>query len=110
VRDSFRRETSVYAGVYHVYAIVSNPRDRDDAGRVTTGFYKLKDGVLTMCDGDGVPVRHGSNGELITHRLARGEDAKAVAKRLTLRIFTMANGDAMGGFHRPIHYPKLGWM
>jgi hypothetical protein len=62
-----------------------------------------------MTDRDGVPLRDENNGARITQRLAPGESDKAVAKRLTLRVYRAANGDPMSGFHKRIEYPSRGW-
>jgi hypothetical protein len=64
--------------------------------------------LLTMTDSDGAPLRDANTGERIAHRLVSGENEKAVAKRLTLRIFQEARADVMAAFHRPISYLKLG--
>jgi hypothetical protein len=37
-----------------------------------------------------------------------GESEKAVAKRLTLKMWRTENRDEMAGFHRPIRYCKSG--
>jgi hypothetical protein len=42
----------------------------------------------------------------MTHHMASGENEKAIAKRLTLKIFNPARGDEMAGFNRRIDYPK----
>ena len=41
-----------------VVAVVSNPITEDDPGRATYGYYILEDGLLTMTDGNGAPVRN----------------------------------------------------
>jgi hypothetical protein len=65
-----------------------------NTGRVTVGYYILRDGVLTMTDDEGAPVR-GQSGEKIKiqQKLKDGEDATVIAKRLTMKIYRMRNGD-----------------
>jgi hypothetical protein len=52
-----------------------------NTGRVTVGYYILRDGVLTMTDDEGAPVR-GQSGEKIKiqQKLKDGEDATVIAK------------------------------
>ena len=48
-------------------------------------------------------------GEKILHKMKSGDDAKAIAKRLTLEIFRMLGGDATAtGFNRSLNYPASG--
>jgi len=93
--------------IKQVTVITSNPSG-NDLGSCEVGFYTLEGDLLTMVDGDGVPMRNANTGEKITHRLASGESEKTIAKRLTLKIFNAARGDEIAGFNRPIHYPKCG--
>jgi hypothetical protein len=39
----------------------------------------------------------------------RGDNEKAEAKRMTLRLHRAANRDDMAGFHKRIEYPSSGW-
>src|SRR5690349_3146685 len=68
-----------------VVAVVSNPIGPDDPGRATYGYYILEDGLLTMTDGNGTPVRN-TFGEKETHRLQDGEDPDYIAKRRAVKI------------------------
>src|SRR3954462_10288424 len=45
----------------------------NDRGQTTYGYYTLADGLMTMTDGEGKPMRHAVSGELMTHRM-NGED------------------------------------
>jgi hypothetical protein len=90
-------------------AIVANPVTRGDTGRATVGFYTVSDGILTMTDGDGKPVRRRHSGDVYRHELKDGDDPVAIAKRLTLAIWrSNTGGDASGGFNRRLHYPDIG--
>jgi len=73
----------------------------DDPGRATVGYYVLDGDVLTMTDGNGVPVRRRYGGDLYRHTLQEGEDASVIGSRLTLCIWrTNTGGDMRGGFNR----------
>jgi hypothetical protein len=92
--------------VKRVIAILSNPSRHDDLGRVTIGFYTLKDGLLTMTDGDGAPVRS-RGGDKFVHKLQPNENPDAIAKRLTVKIHRMAQGDGHN-IWRKIDWPRNG--
>jgi hypothetical protein len=88
--------------IKQVTAIVSNPLglDPNDHGRMTIGFYFVEDGLLTMTDGNGKPMR-GAGGEKITHKLQAGDEADVIAKRLTMRIYRWLTGNDNGFMARP---------
>jgi hypothetical protein len=93
-----------------VIVIVSNPVGKDDTGIVAEGFYTRDGDQITMTDKDGLPLRSEDTGARFTVRLEPGQDEKAEAKRLTLRLHRAANADAMSDFHsRPLRYPDRGW-
>jgi hypothetical protein len=74
-----------------------------DPGRVTEGFYIVENDTVVMTNEQGV------DGYRIIHKLKDGENARAVAARLTLKIFHSLRDDA-GGFNRPtssLKYPKM---
>ena len=54
--------------IKQVAASLSNRSTSQPAGRVTVGYYVLEDGLLTMTDGEGEPIR-GRDGLKITHKL-----------------------------------------
>jgi hypothetical protein len=74
--------------VKSVYATVRLPKD-GDTGQVTIGFYTLADGVLTMTDSKGAPVRESQSGDTYLHKMKPGDNAEAIANRLTLEIYRM---------------------
>jgi hypothetical protein len=78
-----------------------------DPGRATIGFYTITDGVLTMT-GDGKAVRRKFSGEPYKHKLEPDDDPVIIAKRRTLSIYRSNTDDGLGGFNRPLSYPKLG--
>lgn len=93
--------------VHSVYATVRQPRDDNDLGQVTIGFYVLVADVLTMTDSTGAAVRNRS-GEKYTRKIEPGEDARAIASRLTRQIYDKRHGDAGADFNRAIDYPRWG--
>jgi hypothetical protein len=75
------------------------------------GYYTLADGVLTMTDSKGAAVRDLNNGEKVTHKIKPGEEAGAIANRLTLQIYCMLRGEpaqTATGFGRSLSYPASG--
>jgi hypothetical protein len=90
--------------IHQVFATVRLPSD-GDPGQVTIGYYTQADGVLTMTDSKGVPVRT-SSGEKRVHRLQEGEDPRAIASRLTKQIRTAMRGES--DFNRPLNYSRHG--
>jgi hypothetical protein len=89
--------------VHEVYVTVRAPVDAGDPGQVTIGFYTLVDGLLTMTDSKGNPVRNAHTGAKYTHKMQPGDDARKHAGRLTLQIYRMLGRDVSGGFNRPLH-------
>ena len=77
-------------------------------GQVAYGWYTLQDGVVTLTDRKGNPAGE-ETGRKFTHKLAPGEDARAVACKLTkeLRLLLRGNSAPVAGFEGQINYPKL---
>lgn len=96
-------------GIKSVVVTTAKPSGPGDLGQVEQGFYFVENGVLTMSDRDGVPLRDENNGRQIATRLLPGDDEKAAAKKLTLQQYRAANRDEMAGFGRAIRYPSRGW-
>ena len=91
--------------IKQVNAIQANPSPSDPNGRVTAGHYILEDGLLTMVDADGKPLR-GTGGEKIVHRMQDGENPDSIACRLTLMLYRRADD----GFNRPLNFqPNQHW-
>lgn len=82
-------------------------KEQVDPGRVSYGFYTIADGLMTMTDSDGSPMRDIKTGEVFTHRLRDGEDAEPVARALTKKIRRMLVGDN-SAFNKPLNYAKAG--
>ena len=80
----------------------------NDPGRVTEGRYTVEDGVVTLTDDSGTPVRDRS-GKTYSKKLEPDEDAYAVAGRLAKQFRrARCGGERVEGFSRKLHYPKLG--
>ena len=96
--------------VHKVLAQVEAPSNSNPAGRITTGFYTVTKGVLTMTDADGVPVRR-SDGEMYTHKLGKGENPASMACVLTKQVRAAVHGYSLtsGQAREPLVYPKTGW-
>ncbi len=83
--------------------------NKGDPGRVAYGYYKVSDGVMTMCTPGGVGVLD-CNGEAFSHRLREGDKPDAIARVLTRKIMREVTY-ALGGrssFDGPIAFPKIG--
>ena len=96
--------------VHSVYATVRPPKV-GDTGQVTTGYYTLADDVLMMTDSKGAAVRGLTTGEPVKHTMRPGDEAPAIAKRLTLEIYRMLRGETAQtatGFNRAISYRASG--
>jgi hypothetical protein len=78
--------------IFQVYAQVASRTD-GDRGRVTEGWYRVEDGLVMMCDPEGIPLRD-VEGQKITHKLAENERPQQVAARLTLKIYRSLRDDA----------------
>ncbi len=57
--------------IHSVYVTVLQPKDATDPGQVTTSYYTLADGVLTMTDSKGAAVREDSLARSICARSGR---------------------------------------
>ena len=84
-----------------VQAIVSNPNDREPQGRTTLGYYILKDGVLTMTDSKGAPVRS-HKGDKYEQKVEESDNVTLIAQRLTMKIHLSRLGSDTG-FNRPMN-------
>jgi hypothetical protein len=71
--------------------------------------YTREGDLINMTDSAGVPLRNDNTGQRIAMHLLPGEDEKSAAKKLTLKVYRMANRDEMAGFHKRINYPSRGW-
>jgi hypothetical protein len=91
-----------------VVVITANPVGEGDPGQCAEGWYVVENGMLTMVNRDGVPLRDNNTGRRFAMGLLPGESEKAAAKKLTLKVHRAARGDDMAGFHRPIRYGKSG--
>jgi hypothetical protein len=95
------------------------PLGADDPGEVAYGHYTFVDGIVTLCNEQGNPLRRGMDQPLTTRtvRGARdapvwsaavlaGHDARMVAS--TLLHQKVASERSGSDFNRPLHYQNLG--
>jgi len=92
-----------------VVVTTAKPTGPGDLGQVAEGFYTVANGILTMCDPDGRPLRDDNTGRRREIKLLPGDVPAQEAKRMTLRHHREANRDGMAGFGRTIRYPDRGW-
>ena len=71
--------------VKKVFITVRNPSD-GDPGQVSTGYYTIANGVMTMTDGAGTPMRHQTTGELFTWKLRPGDKEISIANMMTRKV------------------------
>jgi hypothetical protein len=92
-------------------ATVKTPNpSTDDPGQTTYGYYTLVDGLMTMTDGEGKPMRHAVSGEMVTHRMRGADREIPVATVLTRQVYDVLRGkeDRPSGFNRTLKYPTCG--
>ena len=92
-----------------VIVTTAKPSGPGDLGQVAEGFYMVTNGILTMTDIDGRPLRDDNTGRRREMKLLPGYDVAGLAKKLTLQQYREANRDVMAGFGRTIRYPDRGW-
>jgi hypothetical protein len=94
--------------IYNVTAQVRRPKE-GDPGAVVEGRFTLEDGIVTLTNHIGSPVRD-HDGRTYSKKLADGEDAYVIAARLTKEFRRARRGDKHkdSNFSAPIHYPKNG--
>src|SRR5262245_7577149 len=97
--------------VHQVYAEIKAPSRHLPAGQVSSGYYIVVDGVVTMTAPDGEPAVD-EHGKTYTHKLAPGDEPAVIAARLTkqLRLALRGKSGAPGGFSGPLNYPRRGWL
>jgi hypothetical protein len=108
------------AEVKSVTVQLRRPLGAEDAGMVARGYYTFLDGVATLVDEKGTPLRRGKS-EVLTTRTATGardaplwsaavlagHDAHRVAARL---LHSKVSSEKSGSdFNRPLNYPPA-WV
>jgi len=94
--------------VHSVQVQIERPKGRFE-GRVVEGRYIVEDGVLSLTNHDGIPVRD-AEGKAYTHKLEPGDNAKQIAGLLTKKFRRVRRGgssEAPRAFSGPLTYPKL---
>jgi hypothetical protein len=98
--------------LYEITVTTRNPSgEPGDLGSCEVGFFTLDDDLVTLVEGDGIPIRK-SDGERITARVRPSENPRQVASRLVLSHWRNQrdSGEAVPGFGRPLHYRSSGWV
>lgn len=94
--------------VKHVNVTIKPP-NRTFPGQICIGYFTLEDGVVTMTDAKGVPAVD-VNEKKYTHKLEPGQDARAIACKMTKELRNALRGannkPPVAGFDAPIVYPK----
>jgi hypothetical protein len=94
--------------VFTVFAQVTGPKGAHP-GSAVEGRYIVENGVVTLTNYDGMPVRD-EYGKFYEHTLAAGDIPKQIAARLTKKFRLRLRGKDGGrsGFeHGPLRYPKI---
>ena len=92
----------------HQVIVTTRPADEStgDPGACRVGYYTVQDGLLTLTDENGSPLKT-DQGKPITVVLENAGDARGVAASLVRK---RARGDGMRGFERgALNYPDEGW-
>jgi hypothetical protein len=100
--------------VYSVIVHIKLPSRVLPTGQVAYGRFTFADGVVTLTDFDGNPVRD-EHGKLYTRKLESGAtlaDAEYAAGFLTKEFRNVLLGKTPSGerFSQPLDYPKRGWL
>jgi hypothetical protein len=95
--------------LHRVTVQVRAPKE-GDPGAVVEGRYTLEDGVVTLTNHIGTPVRD-HDGKTYSKKLEDGEAGHVIAGRLTKEFRRARRGEQkqVNGFSGPIKYPDHGW-
>jgi hypothetical protein len=102
-KDFHRSLIEKYAGAMsevREVIVTIKPSKGSFPGQVTYGWYALQDGVITLTDREGNPAGE-ETGRKFTYKLAPGEDAHAIACKLTKELRTTRQFCARRQFRRP---------
>jgi hypothetical protein len=96
--------------INRVTVTIRQPKGDGDPGQVAEGRFLFEDGVVTLVNHVGTPVRD-HDGRTYTKKLEDGESEYVIAGRLTKQFRTARRGDKhqVAGFSGPIKYPDHGW-
>jgi len=94
--------------VHTVFVQIEAPKPGFE-GRVAEGCYTVEDGVLTLTNRRGDPVRDDA-GQSYTQKLEPDDNAKQIAGLLTKKFRKVRRGNnaTPSGFSGPITYRKTG--
>jgi hypothetical protein len=89
-----------------VFVQIERPGKINPKGRVAEGRYIEADGMVTLTDRDGKPVRD-DRGKMYSYKLKDGDNPHAIAGRLTKEFRLALRGEKPStGFSSPINYPN----
>jgi hypothetical protein len=102
--------------IKEVTITLRRPTGPNDPGLCEIGFFTHVDGIVSLTDESGTPLRR-DGGSTVTTRNTKGKDAptwsapagndpRAVAGRLLHQKFSSIKSGS--DFNRPLHYPKIG--
>jgi hypothetical protein len=94
-----------------IFAQVRQPRGANDPGAAVEGKYIVEDGVVTLTDPKGTPVRD-EYGKFYRHTLVPPkDDERQIGARLTKKFRSALRGKAgapLAGFeYGPLRYPPI---
>ena len=94
--------------VHRVEVQIERPRG-DYPGQTVQGRYTFEDGVVTLTDHTGTPVRD-RDGKTYSEKVEADGDVRLIAGRLTkqFRIARRGEKSADSNFNRQLHYRNLG--
>ena len=96
--------SSTSKAIYDVVVQI-HPSKSDYVGQVCEGKYCYEDGVVTLVDHHGNPVKN------YAQKIGPGENPRLIAARMTKQFYLARRGKSVNGFDGPIAYPPLPeWM
>jgi hypothetical protein len=106
--------------IKHINITLRRPLNDADPGECARGCYIVADGVVYLTDSDGVKLKRGADQKLTTRTkaakdqplwsspLPEGRSERAVAARL---LQSKVSSERRGtDFHRPLQYPRNGFV
>jgi hypothetical protein len=90
-----------------VHIQISPPGPGLPGGAISSAFYIVEGGKLTLTDNGSRPL-YDFEGKSCTRMLAAGDDPHQQAALLLRGFRSKVRGDRVSGFDRPLRYPKMG--
>jgi hypothetical protein len=89
----------------HDVVVQTLPVTESFGGQVEEGKYTWEDGIVTLVEHDGTPLRD-RRGKVYEKKLTPEENPRTIAGRLTKQRWRDHGGDKQS-FSRPLNYKKL---